>query len=347
MPVLVKEISEGGEFSRSLEPGSLSDSQTRVFRVIVAPGEYLDIQAACGIYIGNPHPSNTNIYCSSFNAKYEGKSRTVILCTFQYGVQAGGSGGDDTDDPQSKSPEDRTAKLTTSTTLMELPSRQWQEVQAGNVLGGLVPAVNPAGDMYDGVTKTMPVTTITLEQYENLDPMQFTYYAGDINSQPVTIGGFQCQKHTLMFRGVARRPYTESWGGQVYRGYMGTYEFMYRPDRWYIDVPVTGRSVLAFAAGGATADQDVFAQPLKHTNGRIVPPLFLADNVSAGDKVQAMVRIHEYETGGIAQTVAGAPVPLNLDGTPRKYTADPPVLVKQYCQYLETDFVTIMRLRLG
>lgn len=343
MPVLVKEISEGGEFSRSLEPGSLSDSQTRVFRVIVAPGEYLDIQAACGIYIGNPHPQNTNIYCSSFSAKYEGKSRTVILCTFQYGVQAGGSGGDDTDDPQSKSPEDRTAKLTTSMVLFEVPVREWRPVVNDIAVAGLVPAQNPCNDIYDGVVKPVPGAQITFEQYEGTDPFRFIQYGGYVNDRPLQIATLECGRRTIMFRGVSRRPYTESWGGQLYRGYMASYEFLYRPDKWDLKIPQTGRNVFAFNPAAAAVDQDAYGVPLMHTNGKIAIPLALPTNVAAGQKVQAMVRVQEFDGGGVAQTVAGAPVPLNDDGTPR--LGD--VLVKQYSPNEEIDFAGTFGLRIA
>lgn len=99
MPRFVSEITSGAQFTRSRENGVVADSQVRTFRVMLdQPGEYLDIQSACEIRIGDRHPSNTNIICQSFSAQYDGESRMVIVCTFNYGSEAdaasSGGGGD-------------------------------------------------------------------------------------------------------------------------------------------------------------------------------------------------------------------------------------------------------------
>jgi hypothetical protein len=85
MPKGVTEISQGNQFSRSANEGQLADSATRTFRVLLnSPSEVFDIQASCGVFVGDPHPTNPNIYCASFDAKYEGDTRMVLVATFNY-----------------------------------------------------------------------------------------------------------------------------------------------------------------------------------------------------------------------------------------------------------------------
>jgi hypothetical protein len=76
-------------------------------------------------------------------------------------------------------------------------------------------------------------------------------------------------------------------------------------------------------------------------DGKVKTPLALPPNVAAGDKVRGMIKVMEYQEGGASISPCGLPIPLNDDGRPRKHTADPAVLVKQYCVTDEADFQTI------
>lgn len=360
----VSEISSGQQFQRSADENGLADSQTRVFKVLLGqPGETFDIQQTCGVFIGDIHPYNTNIYCKSFSANFEGNSRMVVLCTFQYQSTAGSDGGGNPRDPQQDPPDVRPANWSTSTSLMEAPAYSWEKVLTvtnnGVNADNPKPPVNPAGDIYDGVTKLVPVTTITIEQFEANDPTRHCYYAGRINSVRYRIGSLGCDPHTLMFRGVSSSPAVESWGNLVFRGWKCVYEFAYRPNEahysdtdgvppavedvgWDILVPVSGFSVKAFTPPGNAAEDDPFGQPLKHAAGRIgiaddgLPVLPVG--VNDGDKVRAMVKVHDYEDGGVSQTPSAQPVPLNENGRPRKADAIPAVLVFRYQVQPEMDF---------
>ena len=368
MPRMVSEVSSGQQFSRSGQPGVVADSQTRVFRVMMSEvGEYLDIQGACGVQIGDRHPSNTEISCQSFSAAYEGDSRMVIVCTFQYGTKATSSGGQE---PSLVTPDVRPANWTTSTSLMEVPVYAWSEIGDDGVpLDKLPqPAVNPVGDRYDGVTRLEPIVTINIEQYEPLDPTRHVLHAGSVNSNAFTLGSLQCPRASVMFRGVQTKPHVEAFGNAIWRGWMASYEFAFRRNRvpyiygdgvkrygqaigWDVAVPVTGFNVRAFAPAGAAGDQDAFGQPLKHSGGKIATPLALFDNVAAGDKVRAMVKVFEYENGGASQIPSAQPVPLNFDGTPRKVVRDNgdfafPVIIERYRVAPEIDFTQVLGLRL-
>jgi hypothetical protein len=365
---MVSEVSSGAQFSRSSEEGVVADSQTRVFRVVMAEaGEYMDIQEACGVQIGDQHPVNTNIFCQSFSAAYEGDSRMVIVCTFQYGTKATSSGGQE---PSLMTPDVRPANWTTSTSLMEVPVYAWYEVGISGAPAWSAPGptVNPVGDRYDGVTRLEAIVTINIEQYEPLDPTRHVLYAGSINSDVIRIGSLVCPRASVMFRGVQTKPHVEAFGNAIWRGWMASYEFAYRRNTvpyihyfnvpyfnqdigWDIAVPLTGFNVRAFNPAAPAANQDAFGQPLKHDGGKIVTPLELFENVAVGDKVRAMVKVFEYENGGASQIPSAQPVPLNFDGTPRKVVRDNgqfanSVLIERYRVAPEINFGQVLGIRL-
>lgn len=355
MPKLVTEVTAGVQFSRSADENGLSDSQNRSFRVLLLyPGEPFRIQDACGVFIGDRHPVNENIFCRSFTAQYEGDSRMVVLCSFQYQSTAGSNSEED---PGQYSPDIRPANWSISSSTIEAPATQWREsLGTGDPVGGWLAPANPAGDMYDGVTRLMPITTITIEQFNPFDPTKDTQHVGKVNDAVIKIGSLTCNRRTVLFRGVSARPAVESWGNIVFRGWQTTYEFAYRPNistyndgiaaasprevGWDILVPQSGFNVKAFAPPGDASDE-VFGQPLKHDAGKIVSPLALPDNVTAGDKVRGMVKVHEYESGGASQSPSAQPIPLNYNGRPRSPNADPKVIVRRWQVYEEMDFRTI------
>jgi hypothetical protein len=335
MPRLAKEISEGVGFSRSSQEGVVADSQQRIFRVILdSPSETFDIQQTCGVSIGDELRAGAGMYCVGFDARYEGSSRLVLLCTFQFQTTAGSAGGGGGSDPKSKPPDIRPSNYTTSTSLVEVPKNVWA-LRTG-VNGGWAaeePAINPAGDMYDGVTALEPVVTINITQFEQSDPTRHLAHAGSVNSETIALGSLSMKPGTVMFRGISNEPVVEAWGGLVYRGWKATYEFAYRRNTtrvrigsvtleadigWDVAVPVTGFNCRAFAPNTAAADEDIWGQPLQHKGGKVVPPLLLPTGVDAGERVRAMVKVFEYEDGGTSQTPSASPVPLKLNGRPLK-----------------------------
>lgn len=356
----VSEISSGQQFQRTADQNGLADSQTRVFRVLLSePGEVIDIQEECEVYIGDVHPYNKNIYCKSFTANFEGNSRMVILCTFQYQSTAGADSAGDPRDPQQDAPDVRLMEISTSTSLMEKPSYSWKPLGGAPDAGNWIEPRNPAGDLYEGITRLEPIVNITITGFEAKDPLKHCLHVGKVNDENLQIGSLFCVIRTLMFRGVSAQPVVESWGEYVFRGWKATYEFSYRanwtrlgggaeiPLGWDIAVPQTGFNVRAFTpAGGA---DDWYGQPLKHAAGRIgfdngLP--VLPSGVNDGDKVRAMVRVHDYEDGGVSQTPSAQPIPLNDNGRPRGAGENPRVLVYRYQIYEELNFMETFGLRL-
>lgn len=342
MPKLVSEISSGVQFSRSSDAGVLSDSQTRVFRIALnEPGELVYPTEECGVRIGDPHPVNTNIYCTSFDFKFEGESRSVLLVTFQYKSTAG---ADANEDPKSQPPDIRLANWSISTSLIEVPVTRWREITPPpvEVAGELKDAHNPVGDLYEGITTLKPVVTFVFEQFDFEPPSRWASVSGNVNGSQVQFPGLSCNTRTLLFRGASGKPAVEFWGDQLYRGWNTSYEFAYRADSWDIRIPQSGFNIFntPFGSVNGAQGQDVEAGSLllKHSSGKIKgwPNSIEPADGTGAEKTRAMVLVYEYETGGASQLPSAQPIPLNDDGSPRWSGADPKVLVKRYSVYEET-----------
>ena len=363
MPKLVKEITEGVGYSYSSENGQVAASQPRVFRVILNdPNELINIEDVCGVRIGDELRPGAGIYCTSFDARYEGQSRLVLLCTFQFRTTPDANSSSGGSDPKSQSPDVRPADWAVSASLAEVPVFTWFKTSpaSGLKVGGAVVPKNAAGDRFDAIAKYEPIVTISVQHWESSDPTKNVESVGVVNDAAFWVGNLFCKPHTLMLRGISSQPAVESWGGQVYRGWNATYEFAYRRNHvkglwngfgnplvdadigWDIAVPETGFNCLAFVPAGALPEEDIFGQPLKHESGKIVDPEQLPDGVAVGDRVRAMVKVFEYEDGGTSQAPSAQPIPLNETGTPRKSfgndAADPPVIINRYLIYDEFDF---------
>lgn len=344
MPLLTKEISSGHVFSRSSQDGAVATTQTRVFRILLSQaGEVVDINATCGVQIGDPHPVNTDLYCVSFDFKFEGDSRMVALATFTYESTPGG--GTNGQDPKQNPPDLRPPNVTTSTSLMEVPAYQWR--QPGQQWEA---PLNPAGDKYEGVTRLEPVVTITVEQFET-NPFNNVLQAGKVNNSAFSIFAASFPERTLMFRGVSMRPIVEHYQGSLYRGWMASYELAYRANYagtehgeigWDRIQPQTGFNVLARLQG---ANIEIAGNPLKHNDLKQIAgwpnSVSLPNNVAPGQKSRGMVLVAEYENGGASQVPCPQPIPLNDDGSPRSTTAVPKVLTKRYQVYESFNFSSL------
>lgn len=249
MPKAVAEISTGNQFSRSSDQGALADSATRTFRVLLnSPDEVFDIQSTCGVFIGDAHPTNVNIACNSFDAKYEGDTRMVLLATFNYGSEASaqtssGGGGGQAGGPKTISPEYRPASWSISTEIAEVPLRGWRRRTgvsewAGDVFLGqnisqfLVPTL-PRGQRVEGLTRFMPMTTIKFTQFVLGgfgDPTAHCRHVGKINSEQIRVSSLDILPHELMLRSINATPTVEPWGGLVRRGWNVEYSFLFKPE---------------------------------------------------------------------------------------------------------------------
>jgi hypothetical protein len=364
---MLSEVASGYQVSRSSNEGQLADTQTRSFRVMLnSPGEGFDIQSYCGVYIGDPHPVNTNVFCTSLDTRFDGDSRMVLICTFQYASEAsqgnssGGGGGN------SQSPDVRLANWTIGSALYEIPIWNWRERTGQNSWGAGKRAANGANDMYDGVSALDALVTISISQFEMTDPGRHARHVGAINENQFTLGSLVMQPHTVMLRGIGSQPKVESWGPQLWSGWTCTYEFAYKENLyditvgadtanniipvalgWDIAVPQTGFNVRAFAPPGRDID-DPFGQPLRHKDSRIELDNggpFLPIGMTAEKRARAMVKVFSYEDGGVSQLPSAQPIAINDNGRPRADNLPP--IVRGYQVHREINFGTVLGLRTG
>lgn len=334
MPKLIKELPQGSTAERSAQGESTADAMVRVFRVILeSPDESYNIQEAIGVFVGDPHPVNVGVPCVSVSERADGESRLVRIVTASYRTTAG---SDPQGDPKLTEPEQRPSRWSISSTTAEVPITEWGLADEGGTL--FEKPLNPAKDPIEGIFKVIPLIRYSFEQFEQDVPDSFAR-VGLINSDEFTAFGLVVEKHHCMLRGVEVRPHIESWGAQVRRGYMVTYEFVERTDSsgWNIIYPLSGFNCINKGLGNADVEDGALTLELTDA-GRIKdwpnPQLAIG---TQDRKVRANILIAHFE-GGAAQRPSAQPVPLNEDGSPRANSADPPVLTKEYRVQGETTF---------
>jgi hypothetical protein len=371
MPKMVSEIAQGTQYQFSGSPEGVGASLTRVFRILLeSPQEYVNLSQACEIAIGDAHPTDPYLRCTNYVGQYDGESRMVILATFTFtaDVAWGGDGGGSSGGGRlSTNPEIRPANWGVSSSMIEVPAYSWSEVTdaAGDFLPPR-PAANPVGDMYEGVTRLEPVVTISIEQFEMVDPTRHVMHVGKTNRNTLKIGSLDCPRRTVMLRSVQSRPVVEQYGSLIYRGWNVSYEFTFRRNKvsglrlgekdneeadigWDIAIPQTGLNIRNDEAALGGGVHEVGSLLLEHQNYKIKDwpddPSLAAG--TGGRKVRGMILVHSYEDGGASQMPCAQPIPLNDDGTPRSSTASPKVIVKRYKVTEELDFKTVLGLRLN
>lgn len=352
MPKMVTELAQGNSFGRSAEGGNLADQAQRVFKIILnSPNESVDIFQAIGVNIGDPYSGNNPIPCVSIEGRADGESRLVRIVTASYRTTVGDDGGGQ--DPGTQPPDVRPANFSTSTSLYEAPAYSWITYPGGTTSD---PVANVLGDPIDGVTRMEAITTIRVTQFSATPGTIFSVHCGTINKEQMNLGGYlSCDPHTVLFRGVEATPHVETFGSTVYRGFMNSFEFAYRANfvfgkgncGWDATPLHTGFNVKAFAPGGNNGDRDPYGQPLKYKDYELVKPLALPDDVSAGDKVRAFVKIVNFENGKVSQQPSAQPVALNEDGTPRNTeTAYPKVIIWRRQVQPDINLTQTLNLRL-
>jgi hypothetical protein len=363
MPKAVSELPGGNQVSRSAAQGQLADAATRVFRIVLQePNESFDIQAACGVAIGDVHPLNDKIFCNSISGRFEGDSRMVYQVTFEYQSTASQSGSSGGQDPANQSPNIRPANWSISSALYEIPIWSWRERTGVNSWGAGKRAVNGANDFYDGVSAFDALVTISIQQFEPTDPTRHARHVGAINRESIALGSLVMEPHTVMLRGINSQPTVESWGDQLFRGWSCTYEFAYKANDtdiwigtdeaggpqpitlgWDVAIPQTGFNVVTFAVPGRAIDEPL-GQPLEHGEDRKIkePPQLMAGQ-AAGKRARAHVLVFA-DAGGRSQLPSAQPIALNDNGRPRLDSLPP--IVRGYQVHRDVDFTNTLGLRL-
>ena len=361
MPSIFAELPPS--FGRSAEDGKLSDTRTRSFRILLTtPNEVFNPQSFVGVAIGDPHPWDSSAYCVGVRCEFDGDSRMAVLAHFDYKQAAG------KEDNKNQEPSVRPANWSTDTSTTELPASSWWDYYTN----ALEVAQNPARDMYDGVSRSAPVTTISIEQYEATDPTRHAAHVGSVNSSSVTIGSLECEPHSLMLRGIGTKPHVEAFGQGFWRGWLATYQFVYRYNYqlwhsyngdgstvtqasgnagWDVVHPMSGFNIINTGLNGAVVDNGALTLKLKldddsqstsEVAGWPAAVQYAPDTFN--EKARANVLIGS-QNGKAFQRPSTLPVPLNPDGSPRRHTLAIPIILTRKRTQPEIDF-SILGLRL-
>lgn len=349
MPKLVSELAQGKSFSRSAEGGSLADQATRTWKILLnSPNEPFIISNEIGVNIGDPLGPANPIPCVSLDVKADGESRLVRIVTAQY--RSSPSAGPNLPDPRTQEPAARPAMYSMTTSLTEIAAWGGAPVSDG-VSGAWVPAVNPVGDLVDGVTRLEPVVNINIDQYSYSDMSQLLAYCGYVNSDNFTFSNLPVGIHCCMLQSISSNAVVEQFGDMTFRGFKVTFGFAVRAHwtltrngfdaiGWDMAVPQTGFNI--YNSGLSRSDVDVKALALEHKAGKVYLVGGSFPVLAIGleqQKVRAMVSVPATgDEGGWVQRPAAQPIALNDDGTPRSPTASPAVLINRVCIQPEMEF---------
>jgi len=350
MPKMVSELAQGKSFSRSSDGGALADQATRTWKVLLTtPNESFNIAQAVGVNIGDPLGGANPIPCVSLDVKGDGESRMVRIVTAQYRSSASNGSVD----PGRQPPQTRPALYSMSTSLTEIAAWGGSPVINGSS-AGWIPAVNPVGDLVDGVTRLEPVVNINIDQYSYSDMSHLLAYCGYVNSDIFTFSNLSVGIHCCMLQSISSTAVVEQFGDTTFRGFKVTFGFAVRAHwtitrygfqaiGWDMAVPQTGFNI--FNSGTGRADVDQKALALQHRNGKVSVigannSVVLADGL-VNTKARAMVTVPATEDGGYVQRPSAQPVALNDDGTPRNaanFDTASKVLINRICIQPEMGF---------
>lgn len=366
-PKVVKEITAGSGTTLALDSsgggGSTGLKYQRVWKLVYEnPSDITsdDVRNHIGVTVGSLHPANSFCVCDSIDLKPDGDSRHAYVVTANYSSQPlslveGGfeiqtpenpTGGNA--DPRSQEPTVRKANWSTDVSVVEMPTWHWKPRWPANApnVNQIVMAVNPVGDLYDGVTTLQPIVTIKVEQTQARDPNNFALNVGQLNSNLIKLGALNCPPRSVMLKGISATPHAEIVGNRRWRGWKANYEFVYKPGfnsyiasqggngflGWDIAIPVSGFNVKNVAGAQNRNDVEKGSLALKLTNDSVGSianwPNPAIEPTLVGKKSRANVLISAPNSKAM-QRPSAQPVALNFDGTPRETDLMPLI---QVCQ---------------
>ena len=251
--------------------------------------ESYDVPTLIGVNTGDQWPGGGEIYCTSLTDSPDGDSLMVRVITATYASPAntagggggGGGGGSSQRQPGRDigvSPLLRPAVVTFDASFEMTSTATWYDDPFNS--DGHPVAMQPTGEIVDGVQQPQPITTITIAQYENdTKPTAASLAAvGSLNDADFSISGIVFPKRTLLLKGISARPVTEEWGGVTYKGINATYTLQARTNVQRI-LAAVNQNGLATSDGQVSADigWDI-AVPLRGLNCKqAVSPTYPTD----------------------------------------------------------------------
>lgn len=240
-----------GTSGKSVSDGTGSALQyTRTWKLVKeSRNEAYDVPLTIGVDIGSPFPdpSAGEVYCVSLSDDPVGDSLMVRRITATYTSPK--NGGKRPNQKLGTPPWQRPAVTTMDATSEYISSQQYildPLAAEGTEAAQRALAIQPTGELIEGLTRPDPTIRFQISQFETDDPTEKVQYVSGVNSLPVTIGGVPFPPRTLILNGISARPQTETYGGQEISGWIVTYSVAYRRNTQRVLVninPATGVAI--------------------------------------------------------------------------------------------------------
>ena len=259
-----------GTSGKSASDGTGSALQyTRSWKLVKSSrNEAYDVPATIGVDIGSQLPGVSGVYCTNLTDNPEGDSLMVRRITASYSSPQ--NSGRRPNQDLGIAPWLRSSVTTMDAASESISAQQYimdPLAAAGTEAAKRSLAVQPTGELIDGLTRPDPAIRFQLSQFETSDPTTKARYISGLNKNATTIGGVVFPPRTLILNGISYRPQTETYGGSEVSGWVVTYTISYRRNTQRVLVninPSTG-----VAVDDAMLDVDIgwdIAVPLRGFN---------------------------------------------------------------------------------
>jgi hypothetical protein len=238
-----------GTSGKSASDGTGSALQyTRSWKLVKSSrNEAYDVPTTIGVDIGSQLPGVSGVYCTNLTDNPEGDSLMVRRITATYSSPQ--NSGRRPNQDLGIAPWLRSAVTTMDAVSESIPAQQYilDPVAAeGTAASKRSLAVQPTGELIDGLTRPDPTIRFQISQFETADPTAKSKYISGLNSLPVIIGGVSFPPRTLILNGISARKQTESYAGVETSGWLVTYSVAYRRNTQRVLVnidPATGVAI--------------------------------------------------------------------------------------------------------
>ena len=259
-----------GTAGKSVSDGTGSALQyTRSWKLVKSSrNEAYDVPATVGVDIGSQLPGVSGVYCTNLTDNPEGDSLMVRRITATYSSPK--NNGRRPNQDLGVAPWLRSSVTTMDAASESIAAQQYimdPLAAAGTEASKRSLAVQPTGELIDGLTRPDPTIRFQISQFETSDPTAKAQYISGLNSLAVTIGGVVFPPRTLILNGISSRPQTESYAGTETSGWTVTYSVAYRRNTQRVLVNID--SATGVATDDAMLDVDIgwdIAVPLRGLN---------------------------------------------------------------------------------
>ena len=238
-----------GTAGKSMSDGSGSALQyTRAWKLVkTSRNEAYDATATVGVDVGSALPGVPGVFCTNLTDSPDGDSLMVRRITASYSSPK--NSGRRPNQNLGVAPWLRSAVTTMDATGESIPAQQYildPLAADGTEASKRSLAVQPTGELIDGLTRPDPTIRFQISQFETSDPTTKCQYLHGLNKLAVVIGGVVFPPRSLILNGISARPQTETFAGVETTGWTVTYSVAFRRNtqRVLINIdPATGVAI--------------------------------------------------------------------------------------------------------